>query len=434
MSSHESFPSTIAVSLATAVCLANASCGPRVVGTTDPKAARAAFTSKDRSIQAEHAAANAQSGAPSLTVAPRTPAPVAATPAPVAATPAPVAATPAPVAAPATTSTAAATQSSTTPPRVPALAASSATKPITLAAPANAQAQADATQLLRAASVSSWAALRAHAIEASIRNPKLLAELAPAALADENRGVRFVACMSISEAKLTALADRVEPLLRDESPSVQAAAMLALARCGRKINLTPLASMIGDNDPEIRANAYLVLGELGERSAVPMIRESLGKGMRLINPMRVRLVDLAAAEALVKLGDDAEIEPIRAALFTPPEQSELTIVACDSIGRLHDEVARPMLERLLSTGANAERSPEIRLSAARALAKLGAKQGPAAIAREYVKHADPRIRTLAATLLGEIGGSEATAALRALLSDENPAVQVAAAGGLDALD
>jgi len=403
MSTNESFPSTIAMSLATAVVLANASCGPRAVGSTDPKAARAAFTSKDRSIQAEQAAANAPPAAPSLAVASRTPAPVAP--------------------APATTAAPAATP-----------AANTASKPITLAAPANAQAQADATQLLRAASVSPWAALRAHAIEASIRNPKLLAELAPAALTDENRGVRFVACMSISEAKLTALADRVEPLLRDESPSVQAAAMLALARCGRKVNPTPLAAMIGDNDPEIRANAYLVLGELGERSAVPMIRESLGKGMRLVNPMRVRLVDLAAAEALVKLGDDAEIEPIRAALFAPPEQSELTIVACDSIGRLHDEVARPMLERLLGTGPNAERSPEIRLSAARALAKLGAKQGPAVIAREYVKHVDPRIRTLAATLLGEIGGAEATTALRALLADENPAVQVAAAAGIDAVD
>ena len=407
MSNHESFPSTIAMSLATAVVLANASCGPRAVGTTDPKAARAAFTSKDRSIQAEHAAANAPPSAPSLAVASRTPAPAA------------------PAAAP--TATPAATPAA-------ASAATTATKPITLAAPANAQAQADATQLLRAASVSPWAALRAHAIEASIRNPKLLAELAPAALTDESRGVRFVACMAISEAKLSALADRVDPLLSDESRSVQAAAMLALSRCGRKVNPTPLAAMIGDNDPEIRANAYLVLGELGERSAVPMIRESLGKGMRLVNPMRVRLVDLAAAEALVKLGDDAEIEPIRAALFAPPEQSELTIVACDSIGRLHDEVARPMLERLLGTGPNAERSPEIRLSAARALAKLGAKQGPAAIAREYVKHADPRIRTLAATLLGEIGGSEATTALRALLADENPAVQVAAAAGIDAVD
>ena len=64
----------------------------------------------------------------------------------------------------------------------------------------------------------------------------------------------------------------------------------------------------------------------------------------------------------------------------------------------------------------------------------GAKQGPAVIAREYVKHVDPRIRTLAATLLGEIGGSEATTALRALLADENPAVQVAAAAGIDAVD
>lgn len=58
---------------------------------------------------------------------------------------------------------------------------------------------AEAESLLRAAARSSWAALRAHAIEASTPNPALLAELAPAGLADENRGVRFVACMALAE-------------------------------------------------------------------------------------------------------------------------------------------------------------------------------------------------------------------------------------------
>jgi hypothetical protein len=185
---------------------------------------------------------------------------------------------------------------------------------------------ANAATILRAAIRSNWAALRANAIEASKSSPSLLAELAPRGLVDENRGVRFVACMAIAEsglqgATLNGLVPQITPLLEDSSSSVRAAAMLALHRSGQKVNFTPLAAMLQDNDPEIRANAYLVLGELGNESAIPLIRQSLGRGMKLVNPLRVRLVDLAAAEALVKLGEEFEVEPIRAALFAPPEQA-----------------------------------------------------------------------------------------------------------------
>jgi HEAT repeat protein len=289
----------------------------------------------------------------------------------------------------------------------------------------------EARQILVQASSNPWAALRAHALEASIGHPSLLSEMAPKALVDENRGVRFVACMSIAEMRDARFNPLVAPLLSDPSASVRAAAMLALSRGGQRVNFTPLADMLADNDPEIRANAYLVLGELGNESAIPLIRESLGRGMKLVNPLRVRLVDLAAAEALVKLGDEKEVEPIRAALFAPPEQGELTIVACDSVRRLKDEVARPMLERIVSARGSAERSPEIRLAACRALHALGSPGAPLAVAKEYAQHPDARIRAQSTVLLGEIGSPDARALLSGLLHDADPTVQVAAAGGLD---
>ena len=213
--------------------------------------------------------------------------------------------------------------------------------------------------------------------------------------------------------------------------------MLALTRCGLAVDVSPLALMIGNDDPEIRANAYLVLGELGNPSAVPLIRESLGHGMKLVNPIRVRLVDLAAAEALVKLGAEDDIVPIRAALFAPPEQAELTVVACDAIGRLHDQVARPMLERILSAPGAAARSPEIRLAAARALMRLGSNPlMGVAIAREYAASPDPRIRAQVASLVGGIlalptAPSEAVDLARVFLRDTDPTVQVAAASALE---
>jgi hypothetical protein len=165
---------------------------------------------------------------------------------------------------------------------------------------------------------------------------------------------------------------------------------------------------------------------------VPLIRDSLGRGMKLVNPIRARLVDLTAAEALVKLGDDREIEPLRAALFAPPEQAELTLVACDAIGRLRDEVSRPMLERLLSVSGDARRSPEIRIAAARALMRIGdATPAALAVAREYLETPDGRVRSQAAALLGQVRTPESFDLLSRLLRDADPTVQVAAAAGIE---
>ncbi len=402
----------IAWTLAAAVLSAGASCAPRF----DPANARAQFSSKAQSMEGSE--------------------PTTADPQPSTSLPAPIAvATNGVVPQVVAPSVAAPAQpevlvvDSVIIPVPPSLPVESL-----LHEPTDAQTTHEASRVLREASVSKWAALRAHAIEASIRSPKLLAELVPAALDDENRGVRFVACMAVAEARMPTLAKAVAPLLSDSSASVRAAAMLALSRCGRTVDFTPLAAMLSDNAPEIRANAYLVLGELGNPSATPLIRESLGKGMKLVNPLRVRLVDLAAAEALVKLGDENEIEPIRAALFAPPEQGELTVVACDSVRRLHDEVSRPMLQRIISASGSDQRGPEIRIAAARALAKLGSSRAPIMIAQQYAEHSDPRVRAQTASLLAQIGSPEAATLLTKLLRDSNPSVQIAAAAGFEAVD
>ncbi len=426
--------SPLAASIATAAVSLAASCGPRT--DLDPSA-RAQFSSKAQSMQAS--AGGSRPSTTSLTAPPTTTtATTVPTSEPVAN---PVLAQPekpvvAPSATPAPTKTVAkpveppAPQTASQTPKQPVSAPAVAAAP-TLNDPPEAAVANEARQILVQASSNTWAALRAHALEASIGHPSLLSEMAPKALVDDNRGVRFVACMSIAEMRDARFNPLVAPLLSDPSASVRAAAMLALARGGQRVNFTPLADMLADNDPEIRANAYLVLGELGNESAIPLIRESLGRGMKLVNPLRVRLVDLAAAEALVKLGDEKEVEPIRAALFAPPEQGELTIVACDSVRRLKDEVARPMLERIVSARGSVQRSAEIRLAACRALHALGSSGAPLAVAREYANHPDARIRAQSTVLLGEIGSPEARELLSGLLHDADPTVQVAAAGGLD---
>lgn len=422
----QQIPTFVALPLASAVLAAAASCGPRPE--MNAAEARAKFSSKHLSLGGEAAAqvesepsrTEVAAATPPATIAPRVDPEPRVAPVPAAEMPT-------------------ASEPETAQPVATATTTTTSDPAVGLEMRDGLGMRDESLRILRLAATSDWPALRAHALEAAIRNPPLLRSFAASALRDENRGVRFVACMSIAEARLTGFTEQLTPLLVDESASVRAACMLALARSGERVNLTPLATMVLDNDPEVRANAYLVLGELGNQSAVPMIRESIGRGMKLVNPLRVRLVDLAAAEALVKLGDEFEIEPIRAALFAPPEQGELTVVACDSVRRLGDEVARPMLERIISSGGESMRSPEIRLAAARALARLGGGKAPLRIASEYVSHPDARIRAQAAALCADLGAgpkgsAEALEMLAGLIRDENPSVQIAAAGGIGAAD
>ena len=280
--------------------------------------------------------------------------------------------------------------------------------------------------------VDSQPIVRATAYEALEGDPDALYEAAPFGLIDENRGVRFVAAMSAGDAGLAGLAPLISPLLSDPSASVRAAAIYAMNKIGEGADPSPLASMARSDDPEVRANAYLVLGLMGNPSAIPLIESTLGKGMRLVNPMRVRLTELQAAEALVLLGDQDDIEPIRAALFTPVEQGEITVLACDMLGRLGDEQARAMLFRMIAASGNQTRPPEIRMAATAALFRLGPPlpEGLENLILSQVGDRDPRRRVQAAACLAVVPGQQALAALEGLLSDGEPMVRTAAAGAI----
>ena len=190
--------------------------------------------------------------------------------------------------------------------------------------------------------------------------------------------------------------------------------------------------MVQSEDPEVRGNAIMVLGMLGNPSAITLIESSLGQGMRLQNPMRVRITELQAAEALVALGKEEDVEPIRAALFAPVEQGEITVLACDMLGRLEDQQARPMLMRLLLAEGNQRRPPEIRVAAAGALLRLPAPWEPGLekVLLEQVGAEDPRLRVQVAAALRRVPGEEAGRALDRMLADADPLVRIASAGAI----
>lgn len=290
----------------------------------------------------------------------------------------------------------------------------------------------NARQLLDEASRSVDPMIRAIAIEAMEHDPTVLEPAVRRGLGDPNPGVRFCAAVVGSKAGLAGLAPLVEPLLLDASPSVQAGAILALHRCGRPVDPTPLAVMVVSPSPEIRGNAVMVLGDLGNRTAMPLLKQGFETPMPRAMPAAVRVVDLQIAEAMVKLGDMSQLEPIHAALFSRSDQGECIALACQIVGTLRDKSSLPMLQRLIDAGGDDTRPLEIRLVAAIACMKI-LSPGPEALAELGLLGSQdkrPEVRALAARLLGWFQTPQAAAALSQLLRDRDPSVQISAAASL----
>ncbi len=287
-----------------------------------------------------------------------------------------------------------------------------------------------ALDVLRQASDADYAQLRANAIEGMRHAPDQLDPLVRRGLVDVNRGVRFTAAMTIGRNKMQHLVHLLEPMLRDQADSVRAAAMYGLKRCGKPVDLSPLSEMILSDSPEIRANAAMVLGDLGNPSAVPVVRQAIGHGMDRVNAAKVKIVDLQLAEALVNLGEDRQLEVIRAALFAPSEQGELTALACMMCGRLHDERTVPDLIRLARITGQFQQPAEVRMAATWALARIDVLQALSDVPMGYLSDPQYQLRVQAALTLGEIGDPAFLPALTTSMSDENPLVQVAAASAV----
>ncbi|MCC5787431.1 MAG: HEAT repeat domain-containing protein [Phycisphaerales bacterium] len=288
--------------------------------------------------------------------------------------------------------------------------------------------------LTKEATGSEWAAVRANAIEALAAAPSRLRPVMPLALDDPNLGVRSVALMAMGKLRMCDMADFAQDLLEDRSPFVRASAVYALHRCDRDQTPEPLAAMLfASEDPKVRAHAAFLIGELGDRSAAPMLRQAAAaRAPQRARDIEARLMQLQIAEALTKLGDTSQLHTIQASLFVSrPEELEATALAVQILGELRARASENDIRNLIAyrDESNRPMPPEIRLSAALALAKLGRPEA-VGVGRELMRHDDAQVRALAAMVLGEAGLEEDLAALERLLEDENGLVRVSAAGGI----
>ncbi|MEM7229419.1 MAG: HEAT repeat domain-containing protein [Planctomycetota bacterium] len=292
------------------------------------------------------------------------------------------------------------------------------------------QMKSSALDVLYQAADSGNPLMLANAIEAMKAYPDGIRPIVRRGLVAENRGVRFVSAMVVGELQLKDMQPLVEPLMLDESDSVRAAAMYAKQQFGANVDLSPLATMLRSESAEVKGNAAFVLGELGEPSAIPMLRQSMGRGLARESTTRARIVDLQIAEALVKLGADQHLDGIRSALFSPAEQAELILLACQICGDLEVRGAVADLHNLANRTGDRELPPEVRLAAALALARIDASSAPINVPLGYATDDRPDLRAQAAVALGATGSRQTLPALRTLMSDSSEAVRVSAAGGI----
>jgi HEAT repeat protein len=247
-------------------------------------------------------------------------------------------------------------------------------------------------------------------------------------LKDEHPGVRFAACMALGrlgdKAALPAIRERVN----DSDDSVRVAAYFALEKMGDASNRVQWADALRHaKEPAVRRNAALAMGKLGDPAVTILLTAALhdeDEGVRI-----------QASEALALLGDKQLIGRfIRDAYGGVGFKQAVALVV---LGQVKDERVIPALR------ARLVESPylEAKLAAARGLGMHGYTNGYELALRSLNWNEpqpnladDPavnqvmRVRTMAATALGEIADPRAIPALRdRMKTPDDPRIQLAAA-------
>jgi HEAT repeat protein len=287
------------------------------------------------------------------------------------------------------------------------------------------------------------AQVRANSVEAASMAPERMKEIIGHGLEDTNPGVRSVAAMAAGRARLSEFTARMWPLIGDENAYVRSAAIYALIRCGADADRTPLAGMLlKDDSLRVRSHVAFLLGELGDKSALALLREAVRQKQAGANPVQLKIFELQAAEAMIKLGDRGQCGVLQAALHpSHAEEMETLALAAQLIGEVHDGTAAAQLVSLADyretdpkhPNRKTDRTypPEIRLAAAGALASLGITgTGPVSIADEYVTNPSAPVRAQVAYVYGRIGGSEQLGKLDTMMGDPEAIVRVAAAAAV----
>ncbi|MEM1212307.1 MAG: HEAT repeat domain-containing protein [Planctomycetota bacterium] len=253
-----------------------------------------------------------------------------------------------------------------------------------------------ATTAVLNAARSDNARLRANALEALAVRPQRALALAQLALEDPNPVVRYVAYVTIGQQQDPALGPlAASRIARETNPSTRAAAVFAAARTGQTTDLELLGDLLVHPDPTHRGNAAYLLGELGNPSAVDMLTLLSDHPLPRAAAIDQAIVRLQFAEALVKLGDDAGLQHLRAS--TRSDADEVRMLAASMLGRLNDTGMWGNLNNLMDPDSQ---PIQVRLAAAEALARIGYEHLALAVMFEAVDYQAEDVRELIERYIG----------------------------------
>lgn len=252
-----------------------------------------------------------------------------------------------------------------------------------------------------------------------------------AALGSESALVRWAGCLAVGDTRDKDAMDRIVRCLNDPDPRVRLGAAFAAYRCGESsYGWTLVETLRGSKDGNLRRDAALLIGRLRESGARRVLRAIAD------DRSTEALLAVQVIGALALIGDARAVEELgQFAQGSPPVRA----VALQAMVELASPATRDALLYRLQLPENDEYL-ENRLIAARALGRLGNKQGfdlavgcllnpPKASADD--PNAPMRVLTTAALALGDIRDIRAVNPLRQLAESSNdPRVQVAACAAI----
>lgn len=287
--------------------------------------------------------------------------------------------------------------------------------------------RAEALQTLLEAAGAEEPIVRMHAIEA-------LKDVAPQAglraiganIDNASPPVRFAALMAMGELREKTYLPRIQVRSEDTNPNVALAGIFAMHRLGDESRTSELSEfLLNHPDARVRANAALAIGRLEEPQSIRLLRVALKREQK-------EVVKSQILESMAMLGSKHAVERLVFSGYSDiPDQRFLAMTSLANAGSRE-------AERLFLFKLEYDNQPEIRLQAARGLAKLGRNDGfDLALAyllssRSYsterqddpIEQQIPRIRGLAALALEEIGNPEALDALRRAFDERGQSTYV----------
>src|ERR1039458_7932024 len=223
---------------------------------------------------------------------------------------------------------------------------------------------------------------------------------------------------------------------REQAMTMRKTAVVALGKLRDPRAIDPLIELLGSNDRDLRKSAAAALQVLGETKWTQLVQGDYGNDdfarlgacgdPRARRPLAkaVQIGITEAVEPLVKLGGEAVVETLTAAMNNNPNP-QVKIASAHALGTIGD----PRTVQVLIDSMKINEDPQVKVASVQALGKIKEPRVvQALIASLYGEVAI--IRQMAAQTLGGLGDPRALEPLRSLLSDSNVGIRVAAASAL----